>query len=576
VKGIIIKLFILCFLSIGFVLNTGQAATAVSEISPDSDTVFLEHFNGLSSAEYTGGDINYVESLPGLDQAGDFSQGWARFSFYGGSTWPRYYDQAGKQGTIEMWIYPIQNESYDFFYINSFPAAETPLNGHVLYLGLNSEGKIATYCKSSIIPKTDLIPLPAGRTTIPLNKWTHIAYTWSDSGTRLYVDGKEDASSPDVLYPAFYSTQYIFVPGWEGRSIYIDEVLISRAAGTPPLSDDSNPPVTGAQLNGTPGNDGWYRSDVLVTLNAADNDGGAGVEKTMYSFDNMKWNEYTAPITIGTEGITSLYFYSADKAGITESVNKIDIKIDKTLPVITIDTPQEGAVLPAGTTLQFEASDTLSGIPVNPVGLLSDGVSTVGMSSVYQLDSSTAIEISSGYVPGAGEYALDVEASDAAGNTVRETRCFIVNNTNGGFVTGGGWINTPQGAYIPDVELTGKATFGFVSKYTKGAAVPTGSTQFQMNLADMNFRSTSYEWLVVARAGLKYKGLGSINGQGQYGFILTAVDGQAEGGGGADKFGIKIWNITSGKIVYDSQAGLAEGTDPLNVLAGGSIVIHKE
>lgn len=35
----------------------------------------------------------------------------------------------------------------------------------------------------------------------------------------------------------------------------------------------------------------------------------------------------------------------------------------------------------------------------------------------------------------------------------------------GGFVTGGGWITSPAGAYAANPALTGKATFGFESKY---------------------------------------------------------------------------------------------------------------
>jgi hypothetical protein len=37
--------------------------------------------NGSNKAEYMKGDINYVESQPGLDKAGNFSHGWVRFSF---------------------------------------------------------------------------------------------------------------------------------------------------------------------------------------------------------------------------------------------------------------------------------------------------------------------------------------------------------------------------------------------------------------------------------------------------------------------------------------------------------------
>lgn len=39
--------------------------------------------------------------------------------------------------------------------------------------------------------------------------------------------------------------------------------------------------------------------------------------------------------------------------------------------------------------------------------------------------------------------------------------------------------------------MTGKATFGFVSKYKKGATLPTGETEFQFKAGNLNFMSTS-------------------------------------------------------------------------------------
>ena len=49
----------------------------------------------------------------------------------------------------------------------------------------------------------------------------------------------------------------------------------------------------------------------------------------------------------------------------------------------------------------------------------------------------------------------------------------VVYDPDGGFITGGGWIESPPGAYYDDPLLTGKANFGFVSKYMKKARVPT-------------------------------------------------------------------------------------------------------
>ena len=107
--------------------------------------------------------------------------------------------------------------------------------------------------------------------------------------------------------------------------------------------------------------------------------------------------------------------------------------------------------------------------------------------------------------------------------------------------------------------------------------MPTGNTEFQFKVANLNFHSTAYQWLVVAGPKAQYKGWGTINGAGNYGFMLTAIDGQVAGGGGVDKFRIKIWDKNNGDaIVYDNQLNAVDDADPTTALGGGSIVIHKK
>lgn len=136
-----------------------------------------------------------------------------------------------------------------------------------------------------------------------------------------------------------------------------------------------------------------------------------------------------------------------------------------------------------------------------------------------------------------------------------------------GFVTGGGWIDSPEGAYKADPSLTGKANFGFVSKYKKGATVPTGQTQFLFQVADLNFHSNSYQWLVVTRGGTRaqFKGSGTINGMGDYKFMLWASDDEP------DTFRIKIWEedeYNAETVIYDNGFNQEIG--------GGSITIHTK
>lgn len=84
-----------------------------------------------------------------------------------------------------------------------------------------------------------------------------------------------------------------------------------------------------------------------------------------------------------------------------------------------------------------------------------------------------------------------------------------------------------------------------------------------------------YEWLAVNGAKAQFKGAGTINGLGDYGFMVTTLDGDVEGGGGMDRFRIKVWQRASGEVVFDTQPGAADTEDPTTVVEGGSIVIHK-
>ena len=127
--------------------------------------------------------------------------------------------------------------------------------------------------------------------------------------------------------------------------------------------------------------------------------------------------------------------------------------------------------------------------------------------------------------------------------------------------------------------LTGKANFGFVSKYKKGATTPTGQTEFRFKAADLDFHSDSYEWLVVAGAKAKFKGLGTIKGLGEYKFMLTAIDADInpDDSTDIDRFRIKIWSEDGSEteyVVYDNSLG-DDADDATTEIGGGSVVIHK-
>lgn len=94
---------------------------------------------------------------------------------------------------------------------------------------------------------------------------------------------------------------------------------------------DKTPPATLVYTTGVAGSDGWYRSDVQVAFNPKDTDSGSA--KTYYSLnDESNYHEYSDTLSISTEGVTKIFYYSVDNAGNEELHKSIEIKIDKTAP----------------------------------------------------------------------------------------------------------------------------------------------------------------------------------------------------------------------------------------------------
>ncbi len=200
-----------------------------------------------------------------------------------------------------------------------------------------------------------------------------------------------------------------------------------------------------------------------------------------------------------------------------------------------------------------------------------DGSATTSMSAVDgTLDeiNETVILSLPAYTT-AGVHNVCVWGVDSTGNSgVGECIFLAVYDPDGGFVTGSGKMQSPLGAYVLDPSLTGKVEFGFVSKYKRHVSLPQGETEFK-------FKSDQYDWLVVNGPRAQYRGTGTINESGNYGFTLTAIDEARPGGGTVDRLRMKIWDKNNGNaIVYDNKLGAPDTDDPVTAIQGGNIIIH--
>ncbi|HEY1215551.1 MAG TPA: MBG domain-containing protein, partial [Bryobacteraceae bacterium] len=197
-------------------------------------------------------------------------------------------------------------------------------------------------------------------------------------------------------------------------------------------------------------------------------------------------------LAAGSHVITATYAPSSlDFTGSASASN--------TAPGVTITSPSSGYVNPITSPVNFSA--TLSGVnaTLNPCACAEwtftntgTNASTIGTGTI----SGTTITGSNTFTS-AGVFGITLTFTDGSGdvviaNTVSAPNApanlpamVVIYDSSAGFVTGGGWINSPAGAYTANPSLTGKATFGFVSKYQKGATIPTGDTQFTFQVGKL-------------------------------------------------------------------------------------------
>ena len=143
-------------------------------------------------------------------------------------------------------------------------------------------------------------------------------------------------------------------------------VVSAGSVTTADLNPETVAPVTAATTNPlTPnGTNGWFTTDVGVTLAATDN--CSGVASTEYSLDGANWLPYTGSFTISTEGTTVVSYRSTDLAGNVEAIKTLTVMIDKSAPTVSISanpdqiTPPNGKMVPV--TLTLEGADAISGL----------------------------------------------------------------------------------------------------------------------------------------------------------------------------------------------------------------------
>lgn len=468
--------------------------------------------------------------------------------------------------TIEAWVYntrtiqgPVDYRSVVALRDNT----DSGRNGYLFQYGYEYRWGYDGYCiffvcvggYQGVVKGIEILP----------NQWYHLAGVFENNIPTIYVNGIPQVMAPMPGAGYWISNDNVYIGRhgtWSPRPDYhwgiIDEVAIYNCAlSSEEIASHASiginaPPVANAGSDQVVEQDSYTGASVTLDGSASSDPDG---DPLTYSWT---WDGGSAsgvsPTIVLPPGSTTVTLVVNDGT-VDSEPDIVDITVeDTTPPKISIVEPIPYGLYPAGSLiLDFEATDSGSGV-FDCWGTLTDSYGYSG-------------NVDSGFPPEVGVYELVVRAIDFADNSAEsDSLLFVVYDPDGGFVTGGGWIWSPAGAYADAPTLEGNANFGFVSKYKQGATIPTGQTEFVFQAVDLNFHSSSYEWLVITGSNYaRFKGTGTINDSEEYKFMLWAGDSDS------DTFRIKIWTedeLGIEDIVYDN------GMD--QPIGGGSIVIHTK
>jgi hypothetical protein len=241
------------------------------------------------------------------------------------------------------------------------------------------------------------------------------------------------------------------------------------------------------------------------------------------------------------------------------------VRVDNVAPSLMLTAPADGTLYRAGSTVSIRGTFTDPGVDdVHTCKVDWDDGSAPAAGAVTESNGAGSCTASK-TLGAAGVYTLVLTVDDGDGGTATASTMVVVYDPRAGFVIGAGQV--PRAVFTFTAQYLG---FGSVPIGVAAAVLPGGA----------RFASTSLQWLVVTGFKSQIRGVGRINALGDYGFLLTAYDGQQPGGGGTDRFRLKIWNRATGAVVFDNVSDPTATDDidrakPQAVGAGSAITIFR-
>ncbi len=319
-------------------------------VAPTS-AVTLTGLQGQNQWYTTPVEIN----LSTIDNPNGIGVAKIEYSFDGGQNWNDYISPIilNRSG-----VYDIKYRAVDFYG--------------------NEEPEKSVLVKVDLAPPTTTAKIEGQQGNVP----------WYVSDVQVYLQGTDDENGSGVN-KIFYSldagmtwntySEPISLSNGQHSLVYkaIDAAGLVEADKNIEIWIDTIKPETAASIEGTKGNNGWFVSDVQLTLAATDN--LSGISSTLYSLDNGNtWQTYSTPVLISDNGKNTILYKSIDIAGNIEDIKEISIWIDKVAPVTTLSLSGMRGNSPwfiSDVNLVFDSADNLNGSGIEKIEYSYDGVS---------------------------------------------------------------------------------------------------------------------------------------------------------------------------------------------------------
>ncbi|WP_135611282.1 PKD domain-containing protein, partial [Methanococcoides sp. AM1] len=379
------------------------------------------------------------------------------------------------------------------------------------------------------------------------------------------ADGTEDYSSQNIIHTydtAGLYTVNLTVSNINGTASEVKTGYINVTPSNQPPVADANGPYMGDE--GSP-----------ITFNASNSTDPNGDTLTFewdFNYDGVNFD-----VNATGQSPTNIWY---DNATFTVAVRVSDdmfsdidsttVTVNNVAPNITSLAVLETEPVEVGTKVNLTAEFLDPGIEDTHNYTIDWGDNTEDEIDIIIPPGDRVVDANHTYAT-SGLYNVTFIVEDDDGGSDTDFRYVLVYDSTSGSVACRGSFDSPAGAYVADPGLTGVATFDFTSKYKKGVLI--GKTQFEFE--DLNFHSVDYEWMVVAGHKAIYKGNGTVNGEGNYEFLISVIDAGRTPDYDTDMLRIKIWDKDNNNvIVYDNMSGEDDVADPITPILKGRVQIR--